>query len=142
MKTGCQRPSRSARLRACSETPAHCRSRRRPRPEGLVSGEALISASLPVPLLEQVGDRIPKTGQQIFAFQKSSTANQLALRERMANLDRFGFRINDPSPSGAAGEEIPQPFVNLSPRVVGRQDIDCEVGRAGEEALFLGLKPE
>src|ERR1043166_8025658 len=46
MKTGCQRPSHGAHLRACSETPPHCRSRREPRPEGLVSGEALISASL------------------------------------------------------------------------------------------------
>src|SRR6185503_1387293 len=44
-------------------------------------------ALIPIPILEQIGDRIPETWQQIFAFQKTATGNEPPLRGRVAHLN-------------------------------------------------------
>jgi len=51
---------------------------------------------LPIPILEQIGDGIAKTRQQLLAVQLGPGAKKPALVRRVADLDAFGIRIDDP----------------------------------------------
>src|SRR5438477_1194198 len=78
----------------------------------------------PVPFLEQISQRVAEARQEMFAFQESSGADQLALRARMADFNRFSVGGDDPGDLRAAGEKVPEPVVDLSAGVVGRKDFD------------------
>ena len=47
------------------------------------------SVSIPIPLLEQVGDGELEAGQQPFAFEDASGADEPSLRERVADALMF-----------------------------------------------------
>ena len=73
---------------------------------------------LPIPILEQIGDGIAKTRQQLLAVQFGPGTKKPALVRRVADLDAFGIRIDDPGYPRAAAEKVPEPFIELGASVV------------------------
>src|SRR5216117_1911762 len=55
---------------------------------------------------KQVADGVAEPRQELLALEKAASANQLTLRERVTDLDRFGFGVDDPCDLRTAGEEV------------------------------------
>src|SRR5438128_3130644 len=86
-----------------------------------------LASGSPFPFLEQVGDRILKAGQQVFAIERAAGTEQAALRGGVTDFDEFPVRVDDPGEPAAAGEVITQPLVHLAARVGRRKNFDCKI---------------
>src|SRR5947207_8120028 len=114
----------------------------RPRRSWICSQRQHRNWLLPVAGLEQIGNGIAKSRKEFFAFEERTGANQPPLSQRVANLDRFVIRINDPRELRAAGKKILQPLVNSAAGIVRRENFDGQIWRAWKEAIGLALESE
>src|SRR3989442_14856429 len=98
--------------------------------------------SVPIPILEQIGDGELEAGQEMFAFQESARADKLALGRRATDFNGFVFGIDDPGDLSAAGEKVFQALVYLGAGVVGGGNLDRQVRRTGKEAALGRVKTQ
>src|SRR5262245_8020315 len=99
-------------------------------------------SSLPLPFLEQVGDGILKAGQGVFAFEQAAGANEPTSSGRVTDLNALFLRVNHPGDTGAAGEEISEPLIDSSTRVVLRENLHGQIRCAREKLLFIRFEAE
>src|SRR5436305_1317938 len=97
-------------------------------------------ALIPIPFFEQVGNGVLEARQQCFAVEKRSRAEQLTLREGIANLYGFGLRVNNPHELGTAGEKVLQTLVNFHPGIAGGKNFDGQIRSARKEPFFVWLE--
>src|SRR6267142_4070440 len=69
----------------------------------------------------------------MLAIEEGARAQELALCGCMTNLSAAQLGIDNPDDLRAAGKEVFEPFIDFRPGVVRRENLHCEVGRAGEE---------
>src|SRR5207247_777 len=85
------------------------------------------SASLPIPLPEQVGNGILESWQELFAVERGAGTEDGALGEVMADLDESLVRMDDPGDLRAAGEEIFEARVEFHPSVCWGENLHCQI---------------
>src|SRR6185436_3391892 len=68
--------------------------------------------------------------------------DKLALSRRATDFNHFAFGIDDQGDLSAAGEKVLQAVVYLGAGVVGGENLDRQVRRAGKEASLGRLKAQ